>query len=144
MCLEVRARDVAGRKLGWTGQVCRSRAIDAANLDAKPKWRTVTRDGWYARTATVTSRKGASLTVPSTGSVSLVRLVAQTGPGMGTLRVDVGGTLVKRVNLAKSWRSLDVFDIPVKGLSGRVSATVTTSGRQVWVDSLGVVKRPGR
>ncbi len=144
VCLEVRARDVAGRKIGWTGQVCRSRAIDAANLDAKPKWRTVTRDGWYAGTATVTSRKGATLTARSTGGVSLVRLVAQTGPGMGTLRVDVGGTLVKRVDLAKSWRSLDVFDIPVKGLGGRVSATVTTSGRQVWVDSLGVVKRPGR
>jgi hypothetical protein len=143
VCLQVRARDVAGRRSAWTGEQCRARAIDAAKVLRGRGWRTVRRSGWYAGTASVTSRHGASLAVPSSGGVGLVRLVAKTGPGMGTLRVKVGSTVVTRIRLDRSQRGLAELVLATPGLSGAVTATVVSSGRPVWVDSIGVVRRPG-
>lgn len=143
VCLQVRARDVAGRQTGWTGLLCRARAVDAATLASAPSWQTSKRDGWYGGTATVTKRRGAALTVPSSGGVSLVRVVARTGPGMGRLRVDVGGGFLARINLDRAENGLQEFLLPSPGRAGEVKATVTTAGRPVWVDSIGVVRRPG-
>jgi hypothetical protein len=87
VCLEVRARDVAGRKTPWTGLLCRSRALDAADLvasgsstrpDTVARTRTVNRTGWFGGTATTTRLRRASLSMPSP-AVSLVRVVAATG-----------------------------------------------------------------
>ena len=142
VCLQVRARDVAGRQTAWTGMLCRSRAIDAATLATAPAWRTVKQDGWYAGTANVTKTRGATLTVPSSGGVSLVRVVARTGPGMGRLRVDVGGDVLARINLDRAEKGLQEFLLPSRR-AGRVQATVTSAGLPVWVDSIGVVRRPG-
>ena len=144
VCLQVRALDVAGRQVSWRGQLCRARAVDAAEVTTGPGWRTVQRDGWFAKTATVTKRRGAALAVPSRGGVGLVRLVARTGPGMGTLRVTVGDTVVARVNLDRSTRTLAAFRLRTPGLAGPVTATVVSAGKPVWVDSIGVVRRPGR
>ncbi|HSJ22283.1 MAG TPA: sulfatase [Nocardioidaceae bacterium] len=142
VCLETRARDVAGRVMKWTGRVCRSRAVDAATLASGPRWRTVKHDSWYAGTGTVASVRGAALTVPSTGGVSVVRLVARTGPGMGRLRIDVGGGRFTRINLDSPRKGLQEFVLRTPGRSGAVKATVVSAGKPVWVDSIGVVKRP--
>jgi hypothetical protein len=143
VCLQVRARDRAGRQLPWTGQLCRARAVDAAALATAPQWRTVKRAGWYAGTATVAKKRGAALTVPSTGGVGLVRVVAQTGPGMGRLRINVGRGVVARINLDRPERGRQELVLPTGGRAGQVKATVTSAGRPVWVDSIGVVRRPG-
>jgi hypothetical protein len=142
VCLETRARDVAGRMMKWTGRVCRSRAVDAATLASGPQWRTVKRSTWYAGTGTVASVRGAALTVPSTGGVSVVRLVARTGPDMGRLRIDVGGGKVARINLDRPRTGLQEFVLRTPDRSGAVKATVISAGKPVWVDSIGVVKRP--
>jgi hypothetical protein len=143
VCVQVRARDRAGRQMAWTGLLCRARAIDAASLATAPTWRTVKRVGWYAGTANVAKSRGAALTVPSTGGVSLVRVVAQTGPGMGRLRINVGRGVVARINLDRPERGRQEFVLPTGGRAGQVKATVTSAGRPVWVDSIGVVRRPG-
>jgi hypothetical protein len=142
VCLEVRARDKVGRQTPWTGRMCRAQSIDAARLATGPQWRTVSRDGWQAGTATVSSRRGASLTVPSSGGVGLVRVVALTGPGMGRLRIDVGNQMRASISLDRRQRGLQEFLLLTPQLSGQVKATVVSSGRQVWVDSIGVVRRP--
>ncbi len=140
VCLEVRARDGVGRQTAWTGTLCRARAIDAAGLASSPAWRTVKRDGWYAGTATATRTQGAALTVRSTGAIGLVRVVALTGPGMGRLNVTVGGQKLAGINLDRSKRAMQEFVLPAAGLSGQVRATVTSTDRPVWVDSVGVVR----
>jgi arylsulfatase A-like enzyme len=142
VCLEVRARDVVGRQSSWTGQVCRARAVDAATL-ATAQWRNLKRDGWYGGTATSTKRRGAALVVPSAGRVGSVRVVARTGPGMGRLRLDVGGTVVARINLDRSEKGLREFVFATPRLGGKVKATVTSAGLPVSVDSIGVVRRLG-
>ncbi len=146
VCVEVRARDVAGRRTAWTGTLCRSRALDAARLVAEDDtaWHTTDRTGWLAGTATTTRRRGASLSVPSTGGVGLVRVVAATGPGAGRLRIDVGGRTVRRLDLDRPVRDVQEFVLPTVGVAGPVTATVTSAGRPVTVDSLGVVRRPPR
>jgi N-acetylglucosamine-6-sulfatase len=141
-CLETRARDVAGRLMPWTGRLCRSRAIDAAVLASKPQWRTVRRDRWYGGTGTVARVRGAQLTVPSTGGISLVRVVARTGPGMGRLRIDVGGGMLTRIDLDRPQKGLQEFVLRTPGRAGAVKARVVSAGKPVWVDSIGVVKRP--
>lgn len=154
VCLEVRARDVAGRRTPWTGLLCRSRALDAAGLvasgsSAEPDaagsdWRTVDRTGWFGGTATTTRVRGASLSVPSAGGVALVRVVAATGPGLGRLRVAVGGRTLARLDLDRAKRGLKEFVLRAPGRAGAVTATVISAGRPVSVDSLGVVRRPPR
>jgi N-acetylglucosamine-6-sulfatase len=151
VCVQTRARDVAGRETPWTGTLCRARALDAAGLvvadrpaDGPAGWRTVARAGWFGGTATTTRTRGAMLKVPSAGGVSLVRVVALTGPGMGRLRVDAGGTVLRRIDLAGPQRGLRTFVLATPGRAGEVTATVVSADRPVTVDSVGVVRRPGR
>lgn len=147
VCLEVRARDVAGRTTSWTGLLCRARALDAARLvspEGDPGWRTSGRTGWLGGTATTTRVRGASLAVSSAGAAAVVRVVAATGPGMGRLRVDVGGRTIGRLDLDRVKRGLQEFVLPARGRAGVVKAIVTSAGRPVSVDSLGVVRRPSR
>ena len=142
ICLQVRATDRVNRQTAWTGLLCRARTIDAATLGARPAWRTVKREGWYAGTATFTRTRGAALVAPTTGAVGLVRVVARTGPDMGRLRVTVGGRVLGRINLKRVQTGMHEFLLPSRGHAGRVRAIVTTAGMPVWVDSLGVVRRP--
>ncbi|HEU4515469.1 MAG TPA: sulfatase-like hydrolase/transferase [Nocardioidaceae bacterium] len=146
VCLEVRARDVAGRTTSWTGLLCRARALDAARLvsERDTDWRTAGRTGWFAGTATTTRVRGASLSVPSTGAVGVVRVVAATGPGAGKVRIDVGGRTIRRLDLDRARRGLQEFVLPAAGAAGAVTATVTSAGKPVSVDSVGVVRRPSR
>ena len=147
LCMEIRVRDVAGRQTRWTGRLCRARAVDAAALapgtGTRAGWRTVARTGWFGGTATTARARGATLRVPSAGALSLVRVVALTGPGMGRLRVAVDGQVVHRIDLAGPRRVVREFLVPARGRPGAVTATVVSAGRTVTVDSVGVVRRPG-
>lgn len=142
VCLQVRATDRVHRQTAWTGTLCRARAIDAAELTSKRGWRTVKRAGWYGGTATFTQARGAALTVPTKGAVGLVRVVAKTGPDMGSLRVVVGGRLLGRISLASTSSGMKEFLLPAGARAGQVRVVVTTANRPVWVDSVGVVRRP--
>ncbi|GAB2738163.1 sulfatase family protein [Nocardioides pakistanensis] len=145
VCVEIRARDRAGRQTRWTQVQCRARAIDAAALvpDTEAAWKSVARQGWYAGTGTTARTRGAALTVPSTGPVGLVRVVARAGAGMGRVRVEVGGKTVGRIALDRAGRGLQEFVLPTAGKAGPVTVTVTSKGRPVWLDSVGVIRRAG-
>jgi hypothetical protein len=63
---------------------------------------------------------------------------------MGRLRVDVGDGFLARINLDRPERGLQEFLLPTPGRSGQVTLKVVSADLPVWVDSVGVVRRPGR
>ncbi|MGH3331827.1 MAG: sulfatase family protein, partial [Nocardioidaceae bacterium] len=142
-CWQIQAEDRVGRLSGWKAGLCRSRPADASDLAGGKRWRTVQQDGWYAGTAEVARRKGATLALDTAGRLATIRLVARTGTGQGRLRLTVGDGLLGRVDLSGYPRGLRAFrfDVP-SSLSGTVRATVISDSRPTWVDSLGVVRRP--
>jgi len=106
-------------------------------------WRKVKSAGYWQGSAVRAKAKGSHLTYRTTQATSLA-LVVRTCPGCGTVKV-VWGSLSKTVDLRSSKDRRRVV-IPLaaraKGLSQRVKITVTSSGKPVYVDGLGVSTVP--
>ncbi len=137
-CVDVRARDAAGRTSGWVER-CTARPLDDRALTASRGWSRVAAAGTYAGTVSTARSAGATL---SLGKVVLTRghLVATRCPGCGSVEVRVGGRLLGTVSLAAPVTQRQVL-VPLPGAgTTRTGPLVlrTTSSRPVHVDGVAV------
>ncbi len=142
VCAQLRAKDRVNRSTGWTGNLCRARAVDTTFTERKGSWRTLDRAAWFGGTADATRRKGDSLTLPTSGTLGVVELTARTGSQQGIVRVTVGDKVVRRINLSLRPRGLQSYRIQPGSSTGPVTVTVVSEDAPVWVDSLAAVRRP--
>ena len=137
-CVDVRARDGAGRTSAWTAR-CTARPLDDRSLVASRGWTRSASSGSYAGTVSTARSAGATL---SLGKVVLTRghLVATRCPGCGSVEVRVAGRLLGTVSLAAPVTQRQVL-VPLPGAgTTRVGPLVlrTTSARPVHVDGVAV------
>jgi len=137
LCVRVRGINGAGVVGQWRKQ-CTTRPWDDAILDATGSWRLRTTPNAYQESLTVTSSRGAVLTVPSTVMARRVSVLAQTCPTCGSIRVYVGthllGTLSLRSATTRShvWLRSSILASPVTGKL----RLVTTSRSAVRIDAV--------
>jgi hypothetical protein len=134
-CFSARARDKGGNRSPWTAPRCT--AVDDRALSASPGWSRATGSGYYAGTATTTTRSGVTLT--RTGvQTKAVYLVATRCPSCGTVGVYWNGKLLRTMNLYATKTTARVV-LGVTTFTTRQSGTLTirtrTGGKPINVDA---------
>ena len=139
LCWSVRGRDRVGNLSAWSAERCAARALDDRAVSASGSWRRETGAAYWNSTATSTSANGATLTL---GGVTARRvgLVATRCPTCGTVAAYVGSTYVGTIDLraASTVRGAVVWLARTGTLSGTLTLRVTSAGRLVEVDGVGV------
>jgi len=139
-CFSVRVSDNAGNTSTPSAEKCSAIPLDDVSLTGSAWARQSGQAGYFRGTYSGSTKQGAKLT--RTGvQAKRFALVATRCPGCGVVDVKLGGTLLKRVNLAASTIQKRQI-IPLANLAGVATGTVTitvvTSGRPVFIDGLGV------
>lgn len=137
-CYSVRAQDDSGRVGAWSTARCTIAPLDQTSLARSSGWTLRSASAYFAGSALVTTRKGASLT-RSGARLRRVGVLATTCPTCGAVDVYVGSTRVGRVNLARGTTTLHrkALLLPAFGQrTGTVRLVVVTSGRGVRIDGL--------
>ena len=100
-CYNVRAIDGSGNVGAWSGDACVARALDDRSLIASKAWRRITGDHFYANTATSTRAADVGMKLPDS-HVSLLGVVATTGPKAGSVNIYVNRRLMGTLSLRSS------------------------------------------
>ena len=130
----------AGPPIGGSDDLRRAATtvLDDRALVRSSGWRSVSSAKAYLRTLTKSTKKGATLTSPtSTTAGGSVRL--QFGPGRGKVGIWVGGVKVRSVRTARDTRKLVTVTF---GGSGGVVLKVARPRNGVYVDKLTVSSPP--
>jgi hypothetical protein len=141
-CLRVSAETdgAHNRATGAGPSTCRALPLVATQLSFSSNWTKENLAGGYGASAYRSTAKGSTMTRPYVAADRLA-LIATTCPTCGTADVYLGKTLLAHVNLAAAttqtatavplatWSSLH---------SGTLSLTVTSSGKPVVVQGVGV------
>lgn len=117
--------------------------FDNTDLRHSKGWTRTKAKGAFLGTVSSSRKKGAKLAI---GAIDLTRiaLVATKGKGFGTVTVMLGKKTLKKVSLAhkrnvkKAVIPIATFSTPV---SGRVTVRVTSQGKSVVIDGLGLATR---
>jgi len=139
-CFTVKAKDNSGNVSAASPPKCTAMPVDDAALSGAGWTRAKGQAGFYQGTYSSSLTNGATLT--RTGvQAKRIALVATKCPTCGAVEVRMGGTLLKKVNLASATTQKKQL-MPVASFPGVVSGTVTvtvaTSGKPVFIDGLGV------
>ena len=138
-CFSVRATDRAGNVSAATPEQCTVVPLDDRSLTRSSAFAPVTGSAYYAGTAARATARGATLSRPGVSAARQLYVVATTCSTCGTLDVLVGSTRVASLSLAGAAGNKRVLTTPVfSARSGTVTLKVTSSGRTVLVDGLGV------
>jgi tripartite motif-containing protein 71 len=139
-CFSVKVTDNAGNTSAASPQKCSAMPVDDASLTGRGWSRNSGQSGYYRNTYSGSTTQGAKLTRTGVQAKRLA-LVATKCPGCGVVDVRMGGTLLKKVNLAATSTKKRQI-IPVASFAGVVAGTVTitvaTSGKPVFIDGLAV------
>ena len=116
---------------------------DDLALKRSSGWKRVRSAGYYLKTYSSATRRGAALTTKVSGARRLA-LVASVGPGFGKVTVLLGAKKLRTVDLsARRLRKRQV--LPVKtfpsAVTGKLRVVVATSGKPVRIEGLGVATR---
>ncbi|HET7531013.1 MAG TPA: Ig-like domain-containing protein [Mycobacteriales bacterium] len=138
-CAEVEVRDKAGNVSRWTAQRCTAVPLDDRSLTASSGWQRPTSRADYAHTRSTTTRRHATLTLRGV-QARRIELLVTTCSRCGSVSVTFAGT---RTTLSlHSARTRHQVALPVRAWSalhtGTLRITVTTSGRSVTIDGLGI------
>jgi Calx-beta domain/Regulator of chromosome condensation (RCC1) repeat len=138
-CVAVRASDVAGNRSPWTSPRCVARPLDDRALSVSEDWSRITGTKWWNQTITTTKTRGA-VAARTGAQLDRVGIVATRGPGMGTVGLYVGVTLIGKINLAAgSTKYQAVMSLPAFSYrTGTVSVKVLSSGKPVHLDGLAI------
>jgi hypothetical protein len=139
-CFSVRARDTVGNVSAYSTERCVASPLDDRALTASAGWTRSSAAGSYLSTFTGTTRLGATMTRAGVQARRIV-LVATKCSTCGTVGVYLGTTLVGSVNLAASTtqRAVQITVAQLTTLrSGTVTIKVTSSGKTVQIDGLGI------
>ncbi len=138
-CYAVRAFDHAGNVSAWSAQRCTRAPLDDRQLARSAGWTVASSSTAYKATLTRTSVHGSRLT-RSGGEVARVALVAVKCPTCGSVTLKVGSTVIGSRSLyASTTRPRQVITFPAfSRRSATVTVTVTSSGKAVPIDGLGI------
>lgn len=142
-CFAERLRDGAGNVSSFSPLRCTSLPVDDNVLAHSKGWSEKSGAGYYLSDYSVSRTKGAKLTLPVVGKG--FALVATTCPGCGSVDVFLGSTRLKRVSLASdALRKRRIIAIEnFEGVrSGKLKVVVTSQGKKVIVEGLGVGRPP--
>jgi hypothetical protein len=141
-CVEVLAQDRAGNSaLQWSARRCFAAPLDDAAFDRRPgSWKRQTDlDGYYLDDYLQTRERGAWLRQEVVGR--RLALLATTCPRCGSVAVLWRGRVVRRVDLSAATTTKSKL-IPLVRFArrqrGTVRIEVTSTGRRVRIDGLGV------
>ena len=139
-CLSVRARDRAGNLSGWSAERCTAVALDDRAMAASTGWARGTGSGYYAGTITSAVRSG--VTLKRTGVVARrIALIATTCAACGEVRVYWNGTLVKRLDLARTTVTKHKQVLGVTSFASARSGTLTirtVDAQRVRIDGIAI------
>ena len=130
-----RAVDRAGNVSAWSAAASFTVPKD---LRARRGWTTRSRAGAFDRSVVTTRRRGARLVI-RTAAVGELRLYAATSPRAGVVRVRVGRTRWRRVDLSgprKAQQEFVVIDRYQGTRKGKVEIRVVSRGKPVTLDAV--------
>jgi hypothetical protein len=136
-CFDVRATDGSGNTGAWSEDACITRALDDRALSGGSAWKRLTGRRYFLRTATGTHAPSVTLRLPD-AHVSLIGLVATTGPGAGSVDVFVNRRKVGTVSLTSSAHAeRTMFMLPAfSARVGNIRVKTTTENALVRIDGL--------
>jgi uncharacterized protein YkwD len=138
-CESARAKDTAGNVSEWVAPPsCRHVPVDDSVLNRSVGWRTTSDDRLWNGSATTTTRKGATLSLPRVVEVDRLGVVASTCGGCGRVRVKVGARNFGVIDLSGPVDRRKVILRPglLDPRSGTVKLVVLSSGKKVQIDGL--------
>jgi hypothetical protein len=142
-CFSVRATDRVGNASGWGKETCTAVPLDDRELAPSGRWTRRSGIGYYVRTYSVSAARGAALVARGVRARRLSLLVRRC-PRCGTARIIWNGVPVRTVSLAgPDSRTTAVVEVAsfARARTGRVAVRVTTRGKRVVIDGLGVSAR---
>lgn len=137
LCLEVRARDIAGNLSSWSAATCTARPLDDPTLTPTSAWTRITGAQFYNQTATATTTRNAQLSLTNV-TTDRLGIVATTCPSCGMVDIRIGNTDLGTINLASAARHYRrILALPsFAPRTGVVAIQVLSSGKQVQIDGL--------
>lgn len=139
-CFSVRATDGAGNVGPVSAERCDAVPLDDRDLDRSTGWRSLADGKAYTGTLSVTSRKGATLSVPV--RTTRVVLTARTCRTCGRVAVSIGTRRIASIDLRGPDRLVTrVLRAPGPELRGTLKLRVLSRGRPVRIDAVGVAAR---
>jgi Tol biopolymer transport system component len=139
-CFSVTATDNAGNTSGPSAEKCTALPVDDAALAGSGWTRATGQTGYYQGTSSTSFAKGATLSLAGVQAKRLA-LVATTCRNCGKVQVLLGGTAIGTVNLAsRNTQTEQVLSVASFSAvqTGTVTLKVTTAGKPVIIDGLGV------
>lgn len=142
-CFSVRAKDKGGLLSPWSRERCAGTPVNDTALNASGAWVRGKGTGFYLSDFSAATQQGARLSLAGV-KAKRIGLVVTRCPTCGSLRVMLGAQTLKNVSLVSAKRRTRVY-VPIEVFSkprqGTVSIVVTSSGRSVIVEGLGVFAR---
>ena len=147
VCFVAAADDNAGNA-GFSARRCTNMPFDDRSFTRSKtsEWTRTTAASWLGATASTATKKGAALSTAGSVSVRQVGLVAWKCPTCGSVAVYVGTTKVASISLVKSGagaRTLITLPVFAALKTGKVKVVVTSSGKTVKIDDIGMTKYTG-
>jgi hypothetical protein len=140
LCFAVRARDRVGNLSEWTVERCVARPLDDSWFAASTGWTRHTGSAYWNGTYASTTRSLATLTRTNvTGNRG--GIIATRCPTCGTVALYLGGTYLGSIDLRASVTTRgSVLFLPRRStaLTGTLTLKVTSSGRLVEIDGIGL------
>lgn len=137
-CLEARARDTVGNLGRWSTARCTAIPLDDRALNQHGGWARKRGMGYFRDTYSVDRTHGATLTLAG-AHVRDLALLASTGPGYGTVQVDLGSSRLGTLHLARAEDHKRVV-VNVKTFvrlhTGTVTIWIVSHGKPVRIDGL--------
>lgn len=139
-CFAVTATDKLGNTSATTHEQCTVLPLDDRSLLKSTTFSAITGSAYYVATAMKTTTRGATLTLHNTTLAKQFLLVATMCRTCGTVEVLLGQTRIAAVNLYSAGTvNRKVIALPTfTARSGSVVIKVTSSGKTVLLDGLGV------
>jgi hypothetical protein len=139
-CFSVRAHDVLGFVSSWSAERCTTMPLDDRSLAHAGSWTTGIGSAFYRGTWLRSYAYGATAYRTSV-QAKRIAIVATTCPACGSVRVYLGSTLLKSISLVSSttvYRRVIVVAVFSAVRSGTVTVKLSSSGRRVFLDGLGI------
>jgi hypothetical protein len=138
ICVQVRARDLAGNVGAWGAETCSTRAIDDRALRTLDRgWTRVSGSAYFSRTATQAAKSGLRLVSLTGLSASRFVVVATACPTCGTVGIYQAGVRVGVLNLRASTTTLSkVFVLSATRYRYSQLEIRTTSSGLVRIDAV--------
>jgi uncharacterized protein YjbI with pentapeptide repeats len=140
-CFEAQLKDKAGNLGPWAAPACTTVPFDDRAFTASKGWVRGKGSAWSSSTYTSTTLVGRTLITPRSATVRQLALIATQCSTCGSVALYVGKVRVVVVSLRSAKlhnRALIVLPHWSTARAGRVTLVVTSKGKLVRIDSIGI------